>query len=124
MANLYLKLIEDAGRLPGSYRAMGTPPQTFVSTQDGTSVTGWKICQFAYHEKKNGPRDWWSTDYSLCVDESGQLWELVLGWGYLEDDPRRKSDVVLSRVDGERLRSWHVNNWDFGKMKRSVEAMI
>jgi hypothetical protein len=124
MANVYLKLIEDARRLPSSYRAMGTPPQTFVSTRGGTSVTGWEICQFAHYDKRNGPRDWWSTAYSLVVDESGQLWELVRGWGHLEDDPGRESDVLLSRVDGERLRSWHVNNWDFGKMKHSVEAMI
>lgn len=123
MANIYVKLIEDAKKLPGSYRAMGTRSETWRDTHNSTSVTGWKICQFLYKMNEDGP-DWWSNDFNLVVDEFGALWELLLGEEYRQYGNGRTSHVTLEPVNGEKLRVWHVNNWDFSKMKRSIEALV
>ena len=123
MTNVYVKILQDARQLPDSYRVMGTPLKTYTSSDGGTTVTGWNICQFLYKMNEDG-RDWWSNDFNIFVDESGQLWELRLGEEYHEYDGGRKSYVNLHSVDGEQLRTWHVNNWDFAKMKRSIEAMV
>ncbi len=122
--NAYVKLLADAKELPGAYRAMGTRETSYRDTRTGTSVTGWVICQFAHKRIDDGP-EWWSNDFNLFVDTQGDLWELHLGEEYSRyESPQHTSSVGLRRVDGEQLRTWHVNGWDFAKMKRSVEAMV
>jgi hypothetical protein len=123
MTNMYLKLLQDARALPGAYQAMGTPLQTYTSTRDDTTVTGWKICRFNYGMNEDGD-DWWSNEWNLLVDESGDLWELHIGDEFYPNDGGRRTTVNLNRVGGEQLRTWHVNNWDFATIKRSIEAMI
>jgi len=109
--------------LPDSYRAMGTPSRTYTDTHSGVAVTGWNVCQFLYKMNEDAT-DWWSNDFNLFVDESGQLWEVLLAEENRPYDGGRKSHVSLYAVNGEKLRVWHVNNWDFSKMKRSIEAML
>ncbi|QYB02738.1 hypothetical protein I1A62_37025 [Rhodococcus sp. USK10] len=124
MANIYLKILSDAKQLPAAYRAMGTGMSTLIDTRRGTTFSGWGICQFLYKMNEDGD-EWWSNDFRLLVDTSGSLWEAVLAEQYEPHaTPSRTSSVSLDKVDGEKLRMWHTNGWDFAKMKRSIEAML
>jgi hypothetical protein len=64
MANIYLKLLQDARKLPQSYRAMGTTSQNFVDTRSGTAVTGWIVRQVLYKMNEDG-ENWWSRPQSI-----------------------------------------------------------
>lgn len=122
MPNAYLELLERARKLPAAYAAMGTSSRRYVDTRNQTVVSGWVVCQFLYKMNRDGD-EWWSNDFNLLVDESGQLWELLLAEEYSPYEGGRQSHVNLDPVNGEKLRVWDVNGWDFPKMKRSVEAM-
>ncbi|ANY25217.1 hypothetical protein DLJ61_22745 [Gordonia terrae] len=103
---------------------MGTRAGTFTDSRNGRSITGWNICQFVYKHNTDGD-EWWTNEYCLLVDEAGNLWEYYKGDQYEPHaTPERSSSVNLNMVDGEQLRMWHTNGWDFAKMKRSIEAMV
>ena len=121
MANLYLKLIEDARKLPEAYRAMGTPAGTYEGS--GASITGWKICQITYRMNEDGLTNWFSNDTNMFVDESGHLWEVNFYEEY-EEGKGRRSSVELQPVDGEKLRNLDLNGGFFTKVKKAAEAMI
>jgi len=62
MTNIYLKLIEEARGLPASFTAMGTRIESFDSTDEGPTVTGWHICEFANGKTPTTGRmssTWW-----------------------------------------------------------------
>ena len=46
MANIYLKLLQDAKSLPDQYRAMGARQQRWASTRDETPVEGWLVYRY------------------------------------------------------------------------------
>jgi hypothetical protein len=124
MANLYLQMLEDAQKLPAAYQAMGTRSQTLTDTGTGVTFSGWDICQYLYKMNEDGD-EWWSNDFRLFVDDSGSLWNVEVGEQYEPyPTPKRTKGVHLGKVDGEQLRMWHTNGWDFEKMKLSIEAMI
>lgn len=121
--NIYLKLINDAHRLPDSYRAMGTAMRTFQPTDNGQPIRGWHVCQYMYQMNRDDP-EWWSTDCNLIVDESGDLWSMEIGEHYLPDADQCLKRISIGPVNGEQLRIWHSNGWDFQKIKRAIEAMV
>ena len=109
MPNISLKLLQDARALPESYqpwerhRRLTQAPGTASPSQAGRSASSTNAMN------KDGDY-WWSNDWNLLVDASGDLWELHLGDDFFPNDGGGRTIVNLKRVDGEQLRTWHVNN--------------
>ncbi len=120
MTNIYLKLIEEARGLPASFTAMGTRIESFDSTDEGPTVTGWHICEFA-----NGktPSDW-TNEFHLVVDQSGELWELFRSQHYDDQGTSLYRHRSLRQVNAEQLRVWNTHGWNFAKIRESIEDLV
>jgi hypothetical protein len=120
MTNIYLKLVEDARSLPASFTAMGTRVETFDTTTDGPTITGWHICQFASGKT---PSDW-TNEFHLLVDQSGGLWELSRSQHYDDEGTGVYRYRSLRQVNAEQLRVWDTHGWNFAKMRQSIQDLV